>query len=148
MNSAPSSSAAPNPFAEPSTPANLESSPAVQELEMNASEPSSSSSNISGSGSSGSGSMSTLEKQRQLLQQKLAQPPIEFSSPTDQMMTPVSRKLADQKKKVFSRAKPGSLASRLKALGAEKKPPLRPAATRSKSSLGVFGEPSSSSPQK
>jgi len=65
-----------------------------------------------------SSSLSTLEKQRQLLAAKLAsQQPVEFTSPTDQMMTPVSKKLADHKKKAYTKAKPNSLASRLRSLG-------------------------------
>lgn len=51
-----------------------------------------------------SSSLSTLEKQRQLLAAKLAsQQPVEFTSPTDQMMTPVSKKLADHKKKAYTK---------------------------------------------
>ena len=54
--------------------------------------------------------MTTLEKQRQLLAAKLAsQQPVEHSSPTDQMMTPVSKKLADHKKKAYTRYLPSSL---------------------------------------
>ena len=49
-------------------------------------------------------SVTTLEMQRQLLQQKLAEKAgSEYTSPTDQMMTPCSKKLQDHKKKAFSK---------------------------------------------
>ncbi|KAI5816044.1 hypothetical protein BZA77DRAFT_344539 [Pyronema omphalodes] len=50
--------------------------------------------------------LTPLERQRLLLKQKLAaQQPAGFSSPTDNMMTPISRKLADTKKKNLCHSK-------------------------------------------
>ncbi|TGZ81101.1 hypothetical protein EX30DRAFT_371782 [Ascodesmis nigricans] len=64
-----------------------------------------------------------LERQRQLLHQKLAERANgNFTSPTDQMMTPVSKKLSDHKKKAFGKSKPVSLASRFSKAAAEEKP--------------------------
>ncbi|EGX49069.1 hypothetical protein TWF569_009346 [Orbilia oligospora] len=55
-----------------------------------------------------------LEAQRKLLQQKLADHAAnaeKFSSPTDNMMSPCSQKLAAQKKKQFGKTKPTLLKS-------------------------------------
>lgn len=42
-----------------------------------------------------------------------------FTSPTDAMMTPVSKKLSDHKKKGFNKSKPSSLSSRFSKALAE-----------------------------
>ncbi|KAI5790187.1 hypothetical protein EDC01DRAFT_630886 [Geopyxis carbonaria] len=66
------------------------------------------------------GGLTPLEIQRQLLQQKLAEKSDDrFTSPTDQMMTPCSKKLQDHKKKAFGKTKPMSLAGRFSKVAAE-----------------------------
>ncbi|KAL0637217.1 hypothetical protein Q9L58_003867 [Maublancomyces gigas] len=56
-------------------------------------------------------SVSSLEMQRQLLQQKLAEKGNNtFTSPTDQMMTPCSKKLQNVKLKGFGKQPPKLLA--------------------------------------
>ncbi|KAK6353512.1 hypothetical protein TWF696_005475 [Orbilia brochopaga] len=56
----------------------------------------------------------SLEEQRKLLQQKLAEQAAnaeKFSSPTDNMMSPCSQKLAAHKKKQYGKSKPTLLKS-------------------------------------
>ncbi|KAF8539238.1 hypothetical protein BDD12DRAFT_882737 [Trichophaea hybrida] len=115
----PTNQATPNSLASNSS---TEASPAIQELHQQQQK----------------NSMSALEMQRQLLAQKLAQQPVGFVSPTDEMMTPCSKKLQDHKKKAFTKAKPTSLASRFGKAMAESKE--RQAAS---SSSSLFGEPAS-----
>jgi len=60
----------------------------------------------------------TLEMQRQLLAKKLAEKKdLEYTSPTDQMMTPCTKKLQDYKAKAFNtKGKPTSLSSRFRGV--------------------------------
>ncbi|TIA90052.1 hypothetical protein E3P99_01766 [Wallemia hederae] len=53
--------------------------------------------------------------QRALLAQKLKQTQNSFVSPTDNLMTPVTAKLANHKKKNFSKAKPVQLTDRFQS---------------------------------
>ncbi|EIM20169.1 hypothetical protein E3Q22_01450 [Wallemia mellicola] len=53
--------------------------------------------------------------QRALLAQKLKQTSNSFVSPTDNLMTPVTAKLANHKKKNFSKAKPVQLTDRFQS---------------------------------
>lgn len=83
-------------------------------------------------------SSSSLEKQHQLLKKKLAQQPDEYTSPTDQVMTPCSKKLQDYKKKAFNvKRRPTSLASRIgEAMGDKDQIKANEKPTE------LFGEPS------
>ncbi|KAL7273777.1 hypothetical protein RUND412_003354 [Rhizina undulata] len=61
----------------------------------------------------------TLEMQRQLLQKKLAEKPSGLTSPTDDMMTPCSKKLQAHKIKAYKKAKPQLLSKAFSKVAAE-----------------------------
>ncbi|KAF3930095.1 hypothetical protein ABW19_dt0205928 [Dactylella cylindrospora] len=67
-------------------------------------------------------SAENLENQRKLLQQKLAEHAAnaeKFVSPTDNMMSPCSQKLAAQKKKQYGKSKPTLLKSAFAQVAAD-----------------------------
>ncbi|KAH8148154.1 uncharacterized protein LAJ45_07918 [Morchella importuna] len=80
----------------------------------------------------------TLEMQRQLLQQKLAeQKNAPFTSPTDDMMTPCSKKLQNVKSKSFAKGKPKLLSKSFgKSRGLAKSGGLFGGASKSSSVAG------------
>ncbi|KAF8428613.1 hypothetical protein EV426DRAFT_278616 [Tirmania nivea] len=83
-----------------------------------------------------------LDLQRQLLQQKLAEKELScLASPTDSMMSPCSKKLQQQKQRVFGKPKPRLLAQAFAQAAAEKDKENQRSSTRSSSLFGAGKTP-------
>lgn len=83
-----------------------------------------------------------LDLQRQLLQQKLAEKELScLASPTDSMMSPCSKKLQQQKQRVFGKPKPRLLAKAFAKAAEEKEKENQQSSTESSSLFGTAKTP-------